>query len=514
MRCEVCMQLLDDFIDGALGRIRHRKVEQHLRECSACSREAEYLRLLSRSASSLPKDIQPEKNLWPGIKAGIIAEACSRDERDRSGGGELECNRERHKTAAWPWRIPVAAMLALTLMAGTYLGLRRHADDNSKQKAIYTVPDKPSVVTRSSSSDSPDNRPAVVAGDETPIPAGPDSKVFGNPSPSGPTIYPLDLSAKAFVSNYGILAVHQDHDAVSNAVSHNLILRFDRDGRQEWIPPLPRGCKLLSVYPGRGDRLWASYEVEEPEFRAAIAELEFGIDSKVKDVWTSGSLHICRFVMSPQGLVYAAGFQNDFNKAVAELKKGQSITARIVYIIDPKTGKEINLFPITLTPPFHSRFWAAQTVQEMTHLANNTVLSVKSNGNFFATIDQTRVPTSVRALIKNQAVEYSSDGSVAATWDLGSLRPDDYLNTIFVDMDDSILAEIIRFAGPGAPVPSGEAVTERYLVRVEPGGRLTHYAPGLYSNEAILGWIGQTRELVTAGDTGTRQQIGIRTLPF
>jgi hypothetical protein len=150
----------------------------------------------------------------------------------------------------------------------------------------------------------------------------------------------------------------------------------------------------------------------------------------------------------------------------------------------------------------------------MTHLANNTVIAVKSNGNFFITIDQIKVPASVRGLIKNQAVEYCSDGTVAATWDLGSLEPDAYLNKIFVDMDDSILAEIIRFADTGARDSLSEAISERYLLRIDPGGGLTHYDPGLHSNEAILGWIGQTRKLVTAGDTGTRQQVGIRNFPF
>jgi hypothetical protein len=514
MRCEVCMQLLDDFIDGELSGIEHHKVEQHIRECSECSREAEFLRRLSRDASSLPKDIQPDKNLWPGIKAGIIAAPSSRNKQDTSGGSELERNRERHKITAWVWRIPVAAMLVLLLMAGAYLALRRLPGENSKGKTIYNVPDKPSVATRSPSSGPLDNLPDAIAQDEVQIPASPHSGAFGNHSPSRPTIYPLDLSAKAFVSNYGIFAVRQDRDPISPASGHNLILCFDRDGRQEWIPPLPLGSTLLSVYPGSGNRLWASYEVEEPEFQTTIAELNFGIDSQVRNVWTSFNLHICKFVISQQGLIYATGFQNGFSKAVAELKKDQSITARIMYIIDPKTGEEKNLFPITLTPQFNSQLWAAQTVQEVTNLANNTVISAKSNGNFFITIDQINVPTSVRGLIKNEAVEYSSDGTVAATWDLGSLKPDAYLNKIFVDIDDSILAEIIRFADMGAPDSLSEAVTERYLLRIDSGGRLTRYDPGLYSNEAILGWIGQREELVSAGDTGTRQQIGIRNLPF
>ena len=67
------MQLLDDFIDGELPEIEHRKIEQHIYECVRCDEEAEFLRTLSHDAASLPKSIQPDKDLWPGIEAEIIA---------------------------------------------------------------------------------------------------------------------------------------------------------------------------------------------------------------------------------------------------------------------------------------------------------------------------------------------------------------------------------------------------------------------------------------------------------
>jgi hypothetical protein len=73
MNCEACRQLLEDFIDGDLPGTASRNVEQHIRECGKCSREAEFLRGLSRDAAALPKDIQPDKDLWPAIESEIKA---------------------------------------------------------------------------------------------------------------------------------------------------------------------------------------------------------------------------------------------------------------------------------------------------------------------------------------------------------------------------------------------------------------------------------------------------------
>ena len=81
-------------------------------------------------------------------------------------------------------------------------------------------------------------------------------------------------------------------------------------------------------------------------------------------------------------------------------------------------------------------------------------------------------------------------------------------------MDDSIVAEIIRLEDTSATDFSSKAIVGRYLFRVSADGRVTRYDPGLYSNEVIQGWIGQTGELVTAVKLGSMQQVSIRRLPF
>jgi len=507
MSCKACKQLLEDLIDGELSGAERFKVEQHIRECKECRREVEFLQCLSRDVACLPKGIQPDKDLWPGIEAEIIKAPRSKSEWCVRGRKDLEGKWERNKAAAWGWRIAVAAMLGLLLLAGTYLALRKQAAKDSNPKVTSNAPEsEPSGNKKSPLSRSFDNRPDTTVDSRSGIIWSRDVREF--------TSQPFDLFDKVFVSNYGFYAVNQDRDQISLAVSRNYILRFDQNSTQAWIPPLPPGSTLISVYPGDGNRLWASYEVQEPEFQSVITELDFGVDSQVREIWNSYDLYISRFAIGPQGLIYAAGFQNDYNKAVAELTKGQSITTEFLHIIDTRTGEKQDLFPITLHPEFDSKLWVGQTVREMNNLVSHTVIAVKSNGNFFVTTDRTAVLASVRGLIKNEAVEYSSNGTVARMWDLGRLEPNAYLNKIFVDVDDSILAEIIRHPDTGSADSLNRSMIERYLFRVDPSGRITRFKPVFYSDEVIQGWIGQSRELITTIKGERMQQISIHMLPF
>jgi hypothetical protein len=406
-------------------------------------------------------------------------------------------------------------MLALLLLAGAYLELRKRTADNGKHATISsTLEKKPSSIIISPSNRLPDSRPGAVQQDKTGIPEGRDTRAFGNQLPADIVTYPLDLADRVFVSNYGIYAVRQDRDRSSLAVSRNSIVGFDQNGTQEWIPPLPPGSTLLSVYAGGGNRLWVSYDVPEAESQIAIGEFDFGVDSQVRNVWKSCDLRIGNFVIGPQGFIYAAGFRSDLGNTVAKMTEDQSITAELLHIIDPRTGKEQDLIPVTLRSKFDSQFWAGQMVLGMTNLMSQIVVSVKSNGNFFVTIDQTSALAPVHNLMKNEAVEYSSDGNVAKIWNFGSLEPDAYLNRIFVDVDDSILAEIIRHADTGAADPLDRTIIERYLLKLDPGGGITRCELSLYSNEIIQGWIGQTGELVTIVREGRMQQISFRRFPF
>lgn len=516
------MELLHDFIDGELSEAECCNIGRHIHECSECRGEAESLRRLSRDAASLPKKIQPDKDLWPGIEAAITAAPPSESEWGTSEGENHGYKQNRHKIVVRGWGIAAAVMIGVLLLAGTYLEFRKRTANNSDHESATNVSENITSVNRQSVS-SPGSRPGASVNDYSGAVTSQDAKAFRNLPSSSMLTYPLDPGAQLFVSNHGIYAVAHDYriDALGQVRDWhslfinnlNLILSFDRNGTQSWIPPLPPGSYLSSVYPGGGNRLWAAYTSQEPEFQGVIAELDFGMDSEVRNVWKSRDLFIGRFAVGPQGLIYAAGVRSDIGETVGNLTEGQSVSVNLLHIIDPKTGKVQDLFPVTLHPDFDAELWAGTTTYQLAILTSHANIAVKSNGNFFITIDQTPALDSIQDIKKNEAVEYFTDGTAAGRWDLGNLESDTCLNRIFVDIDDSILAEIIRHEDSGDADSPNQTVAERRLFRIDPNGRVSPCNLSLYSNEVILGWMGQTGELVTGAREGKMQQITLRRLP-
>jgi len=486
------MQLLDDFIDGELAEIKHREVKQHINECDKCDREAEFLSSLSHDAASLPQSIQPDKDLWPGIEAKIIAAPFSNDDGYATEGKNSWPKYRRYNAAAWGWRIAAAAVLCSLVLAGTYLGMRKQTARYANQGVSSNAVEKQlSGPARLPSTHSLDNRSGMPSEKMTGTTAGRAIRSVNNQEASILT-YPLDPTTAIFVSNYGIYGLRLEMASDLDALRY-YVVRFDQSGKQSWIPPLPPYSRPYSLYPGGGNRLWMAYAVQQSESRTFIAELDFGAESQIKNIWEGGTLQIQKFVISPQGLIYAAGLRNDYSKAVSRLTKGQSITAELMHIIDPATGEERHFFPMTIRPKFDTPNWVGQTQLET--IALIPAIAVKSNGNFFLTVDRSLANQTVRDLIKNEAVEYSPDGTVARTWMLGTLESNAYLNRIFVDVDDSILAEILRY--PDAGTADATEIADRYLLKIDLDGKVTRYQPSFTLEERIQGWSGQTRDLVT-----------------
>ena len=320
MKCEECMRLLEEFVDEELRGAGRHDVEEHICDCSECSSEAEFLLRLSRDAASLPKEIQPGRNLWPGIEAEISRARPSRNGPGASGERKLELKWERRKTAAWGWRVAAVAILSTMLLAAAYLVFRKTAVGTAKQTTSSNTSEEGQIGTTGLRSiPSLDN----VSGETNRVVTRSMQKSSASALRSNLSAvistYPVDPFTRVFVSNYGVYAVGQDRDPQSLAVSRNYILRFNPKGIESWAAPLPPGSTLLSVYPGSGNRLWACYSVQNPEFQTAIDELDFGVDSPIRNVWKSDDLFIGRFVIGPQGWIYAAGFRNDYSKSVAKL---------------------------------------------------------------------------------------------------------------------------------------------------------------------------------------------------
>jgi anti-sigma-K factor RskA len=115
MRCDEADLLLDDYVDGTLAAGDAREVTDHLAACADCRRGEAKLRALVRRTRELPRRIEPRRDLWDGIEAGIGAEGEGAAVADRRRAGS---------TGAWP-RLALAAA-TLILVAGTalFVGLR------------------------------------------------------------------------------------------------------------------------------------------------------------------------------------------------------------------------------------------------------------------------------------------------------------------------------------------------------------------------------------------------------
>ena len=62
---------LNDFIDKRLVGRKASDAEQHLAECDECGQRLATLQALLESAASMPRTVEPDQDLWSGIRAQI-----------------------------------------------------------------------------------------------------------------------------------------------------------------------------------------------------------------------------------------------------------------------------------------------------------------------------------------------------------------------------------------------------------------------------------------------------------
>jgi hypothetical protein len=67
MTCGEVDPRLDDYVDGALAERDFQELELHLAGCEACREQERRLRALVAQAAALPRELEPGRDLWPGI---------------------------------------------------------------------------------------------------------------------------------------------------------------------------------------------------------------------------------------------------------------------------------------------------------------------------------------------------------------------------------------------------------------------------------------------------------------
>ncbi len=81
--------LLLDYLDGALPPDERQAIDAHLQTCAACRAEKEALASVMTAVDTLPRSIDPPRDLWPEIearlKASLLDDAAADLERRKNG---------------------------------------------------------------------------------------------------------------------------------------------------------------------------------------------------------------------------------------------------------------------------------------------------------------------------------------------------------------------------------------------------------------------------------------------
>jgi len=105
--CDDVRDRLDELREGGLGEPEASRIRGHLASCGSCRAELESSDRLAGLAADLPREIEPDRDLWPAIEARIGTATVV---RGPFGGGRR-------------WRVlAAAAAVVLALVAAYQLG--------------------------------------------------------------------------------------------------------------------------------------------------------------------------------------------------------------------------------------------------------------------------------------------------------------------------------------------------------------------------------------------------------
>ena len=117
MSCPDLDRLIQDRIDGCLDEGEARLLDVHLEDCASCRDEELRLRELVHDLGALATDAEPERELWPSLRARLEASSAALP---------------AFTTARAPWLRLAAAGLLLGLIVGSQAVVREAPATDSK----------------------------------------------------------------------------------------------------------------------------------------------------------------------------------------------------------------------------------------------------------------------------------------------------------------------------------------------------------------------------------------------
>lgn len=125
MTCTELDHLLDDYVDGLLDEEHFQQAELHLAGCDACRHHERRLRALLACAAALPREIEPARDLWPGIERRLQPRGARRLGWRSPFSGRVDAA----QTPAPRWLMPALAAAAALLALATLLPRAGRAPD-------------------------------------------------------------------------------------------------------------------------------------------------------------------------------------------------------------------------------------------------------------------------------------------------------------------------------------------------------------------------------------------------
>ncbi len=487
MKCEQAIKWIDDCLDSELLPDCCDHLQEHLAHCQGCSSTLHSFQSLKNQAASLPRAITPQRDLWPDIAGRLIVAEFPKRLPDLKSN--VRKPTWRRAVRYWPWIAAAALCCTLLLFLSPHFASRQQSGETAKvsggRQIGNVLPDQPKQETATVLPNVSQQQRAKA---ETGL--NPQSWEYVPDYRA----YLLDSRTRVFVSNSGAYAVHSQYDS-SNRPGSGQILRFEPDGTvSSWEPALPPDAgSAYSVYPGSGGCLWLSCQADDRS--TAFFESSFGDARPPKELGRMSESFINQFAVGPQGIIYALGARYDLSSL--QMNRAQSIFPDIIHVLDSRSGRLNHLMPLIIQPDFESPNLQVDLFSRRLAAPSGFRISLLPNGNFILSIlpEKPNWP-GTKELVGKEAVEYSQAGQVVRRWDLGISAPDAHVGNIFVDTDNSLIAEV-KYPDAAAKPDLKSAPAHRYFLHINPAGTLSRYDELIPADETVVGWIGETREMVT-----------------
>jgi Putative zinc-finger len=129
MSDHIALERLHDYADGLLDPPASAAVRVHLDACDACRTELSSIRALLEDLSQLDREIQPPRDLRPGIWQAVDALEVKSAVEAGSDGGVVPFRRPLHERsiASLRWPLAAAALVLVAVTAGITTRLMRRA---------------------------------------------------------------------------------------------------------------------------------------------------------------------------------------------------------------------------------------------------------------------------------------------------------------------------------------------------------------------------------------------------